>query len=54
LNLTERRRDIEELTERKEVLGEGKSIAGEGSRPVEGVVWAEWIVNGNGKRGGRF
>ena len=35
LNLAERRRATEDLTERKEVLGEGKSIAGEGSRPVE-------------------
>jgi len=30
LNLAERRRATEDLTERKEVLGEGKSIAGEG------------------------
>jgi hypothetical protein len=52
LNLTERRRDTDYLTERKEVVGEGKSIAGEGSRPIEGIVWAEWIVNGNDKRGG--
>jgi hypothetical protein len=35
LNLAERRRDSEDLTERKEGLGEGKSIAGEGSRLVE-------------------
>jgi hypothetical protein len=35
LNLAKRKRDTEDLTERKEVLGEGKSIAGEGSRPVE-------------------
>ena len=35
LNLAERRRATEDLTERKEVLGDGKSIAGEGSRPVE-------------------
>jgi hypothetical protein len=35
LNLAKGRRDSEDLTERKEVLGEGKSIAEEGSRPVE-------------------
>ena len=35
LNLAERRRATEDLTERKEVLGEGKSIAGKGSRPVQ-------------------
>ena len=31
LNLAERRRATEDLTERKEVLGERKSIVGEGS-----------------------
>ena len=35
LNLAERRRATEDVTERKEVLGEGKSIVGEGSCLVE-------------------
>jgi len=35
LKFAERRRATEDLTDRKELLGEGKSIAGEGSRLVE-------------------